>query len=104
MSFEKQVIGDNDDLEELKNNIEHIGITAQGLGSLNYPSGKLSIRVHVDSIIITIQDSVSQAAVGTRHAHVTRVQCASGEPCLVPGHVHVDFSNRNLDFSIDFHC
>ena len=79
MTFEKQVIGDNDDLEELKNNIEHIGITAQGLGSLNYPSGKLSIRVHVDSIIITIQDSVSQAAVGTRHAHVTRVQCASGE-------------------------
>ena len=41
MTFEKLVIGDNDDLEELKNNIEDIGITAQGLGSLNYPSGKL---------------------------------------------------------------
>ena len=42
-TFEKQVIGDNDVLEGLKNNIEDIGITAQGLGSLNYPSGKLSL-------------------------------------------------------------
>ena len=31
------------DTESLKNNIEDIGITAQGLGSLNYPSGKLSL-------------------------------------------------------------
>ena len=82
--------------------------TLRTLGSQPRDSGAWTIRqvncsLDDESITITFQDSVSRAAVATRHAHVTRVQCASGELCLVPGHVHVDFNRINSDFSIVLH-
>ena len=80
--------------------------TLRTLGSRPRDSGAwtiLQVNWALDEYItITFQDSVSRAAVVTRHAHVTRVQCASGELCLVPGHVHVNFNQINSDFSILF--